>query len=254
MTCPLPASRHPLARRLVWALLGLLAALPPAWAQKLDPAAVAQQVVARTNELRRARGLPATTVSAPLVRAAQGFADHMARTDRYGHEADGREPVDRARAAGYPDCIVAENIAWRVRSSGYDSARLAKGLFEGWRDSPAHRQNLLDADLSETGVAVARSARSGRWYGVQMFGRPQSQRIAFALANRAQRAVAYEVDGQRFRLAPQVTRRHEQCRPPRLALRGPGLAKPLVLAPRGGERLEVVSDAAGRLALRRGGG
>lgn len=258
MTGPAPHSapgRLGLLKAVVLALAAptALVALSPAWAQRVDPARVAQQVVAQTNGFRRAHGLAPTGVSAQLVRAARGFAEHMARTDRYGHEADGREPVQRARAAGYDDCIVAENIAWRLRSSGYESARLAQGLFEGWRDSPAHRANMLDADVTETGVAVARSARSGRWYAVQMFGRPQSQRIAFALTNRSARALSYRVDGQRFTLAPQVTRRHEQCRPPRLSVGGPQLPRALVVAPRDGERYEVVSGAGGRPSLRRDG-
>ena len=44
---------------------------------------------------------------------------------------------------------------------------------EGWERSAAHRKNMLDRDATEIGVAVAHSPRTGRYYGVQVFGRPR---------------------------------------------------------------------------------
>ncbi len=38
--------------------------------------------------------------------------------------------------------------------------------------SPA-RKNMLAPEVTETGVAVARSGKTGRYYAVQMFGRPR---------------------------------------------------------------------------------
>src|SRR5688572_23814457 len=62
----------------------------------LDRAKVADLVVRRTNEFRKAEGRSPVTVEKKLTEAAQGFADYMAKTDRYGHTADGTRPADRA--------------------------------------------------------------------------------------------------------------------------------------------------------------
>lgn len=48
---------------------------------------------------------------------------------------------------------------------------LASRYFEGWKKSPGHRRNMLEASVTDTAVAVARSARTGRYYAVQLFGR-----------------------------------------------------------------------------------
>jgi uncharacterized protein YkwD len=153
-------------------------ALPVAPAHAAAAAAAAQgnaaeQVLAHTNRLRTQAGLRPLTVDARLSQAALAFARHMAETDRYGHQADGREPVDRAEAAGYRHwCMVAENIAWQYSSEGFDAATLARRLSAGWENSPPHRRNLLDPRAAEVGIAIAASASSGRHYAVQLFARP----------------------------------------------------------------------------------
>ena len=85
---------------------------------------------------------------------AQAFADYMARTDRYGHTADGNQPSDRAKARGYDYCIVLENIAYAFNSEGFTGEKLAGQFVTGWQNSPGHRRNMLDPDVTETGVAV----------------------------------------------------------------------------------------------------
>ncbi|HZF80939.1 MAG TPA: CAP domain-containing protein, partial [Rubrivivax sp.] len=92
--------------------------------------------------------------------------------DRYGHQADGREPSQRVEAAGYEWCMVAENIGWQYDSRGFDTASLARRLVDGWEKSPPHRANMLDKRPRDIGIATAQSPRSGRHYGVQLFARP----------------------------------------------------------------------------------
>ena len=196
-------------------------------------------IVEQTNTFRRANGLEATAPNPALAQAARSFAAYMARTDRYGHEADGREPAQRATEHGYAYCLVAENIAYQFHSHGFRALELAKQLVEGWKDSPGHRRNMLDADATETGAAVVQSARSGRYYAVQMFGRPQAMRIAFRIANRSATPVRYELGGQSYQLPPRVTRTHEQCRAETLTLHLPGSADKTTLRPMGGERYAV---------------
>lgn len=135
-------------------------------------ASAADQMLQATNRLRIEASLPALAADERLSSAALAFASYMAQSDRYGHQADGREPAQRVRAAGYDWCMVAENIAWQYSSRGFDTDTLARRLVEGWQQSPPHRRNLLDARARQTGIATAQSPRSGKHYAVQLFASP----------------------------------------------------------------------------------
>jgi uncharacterized protein YkwD len=217
--------------------------------KKPDLDAAGQQVVERTNEFRRGHGLTELSASPELAQAASYFAGFMARTDRYGHEADGSTPSQRAQQHGYDYCIVGENIAYQFHSAGFETSDLAAALVKGWKESPRHREAMLDADVTETAVAIARSDRSGRFYAVQMFGRPRDEAVNFQITNRVSSAVRYELDGRAFTLAPRSTRTHEQCRAAELSIERPENG-PVTAQPGGGERYAVVRDDNGRLALR----
>jgi len=204
-----------------------------------DLAGVNRLVVDQTNQFRRAEGRNATVPNAQLTASAREFAEFMARTDRYGHEADGREPAQRAKAHGYDYCMVAENIAYEYSSAGFSTQELAQGLVDGWKQSPGHRRNMLDSGATETGVAIAQSPRSERYYAVQLFGRPHALRIKFRVANRSPQQVSYELGGRTYQLPPNVTRTHEQCRSEALTLRLPGEARGTSFEPVDGERYRV---------------
>jgi hypothetical protein len=208
-----------------------------------DLATAGDAIVRRANAFRQTQGLAPVAPSAALSAAAAGFAAFMARTDRYGHEADGHEPAQRAEAQGYRWCLVAENIAYVMSSAGFGTAELAERFVQGWIDSPGHRRNLLEPDATETGVGVAHSASSDRYYAVQMFGRPASLRLRFQISNRSGTAIAYEVGDQRYTLAPQATRRHEQCSTATLRIALPDAA-PALQAVRDGARFRI--EGAGR--------
>jgi hypothetical protein len=107
-----------------------------------------------------------------------------------------------------------ENIAWEYNSDGFTATGLARAFVSGWRHSPEHRKNMLDGDLDEIGVGVARSQRTGRYYAVQDFGRPKSKAIVFRVTNQTNAAIHYTVDGQSFTLDPNYTATHTRCRPP----------------------------------------
>jgi uncharacterized protein YkwD len=152
----------------------VLVAAGSAFAQRVDIPQAERLVVEQTNRFRHEQGLAPVKPDRGLEKAAHEFADYMARTGRYGHEADGRKPGDRARAAGYDYCLVAENIAYVYNSRGFRLPELVSEFVEGWKNSPQHRHNMLEPSADDTAVAVARSERSGRYYAVQMFGRAKS--------------------------------------------------------------------------------
>jgi uncharacterized protein YkwD len=227
------------------ALVAVLAC--PAQAQLPDTAAAERLIVEATNDFRRDEGLEPVKPDPLLGRTARDFAVYMANTDRYGHVADGRDPAERARIHKYEACFIAENIAFQFNSAGFRTAELARSYVEGWKHSPEHRKNMLASAATGTGVAIARSDRSGRYYAVQMFGRPKAERVEFRIANAAPRAVKYRVGQQDYSLGPREARIHWLCGPEDLTLAGAHGAK---LRPGHGDQLVVAGDANG-VSIRR---
>jgi uncharacterized protein YkwD len=133
-------------------------------ADSIDLPLAEKLVVNLTNEFRTREGRGTLILAPKLDETAQDFAEFMARTDKYGHAADGKQPAARAKQHGYDPCIVAENIAYQYRSAGFSTQELAHGFVQGWMDSPGHRKNMLDADVTETAVAIAQSGKSGYYY------------------------------------------------------------------------------------------
>lgn len=157
---------------LAFALLGNAAAT---WAQAQH--SFAEEVEARAfaliNDFRNATGLQPIEREARLGEAARYFVDYMAAHGKLDHQADGTTPAARVKQRGYDYCIVSENIAYVYDSRGFTPERLAHHFVEGWEKSPGHRANILDADITQTGLAVARSANN-KYYAAQLFARPRS--------------------------------------------------------------------------------
>ncbi len=128
-----------------------------------------------------------------LHKAASYFAAFMARTNKYGHEADGNHPWERVALFGYDYCVVAENISFQMKSTGFETKELANSFVEGWKESPPHRKNMLQPHVTETGVAIGHAPGSDRYYAVQLFARPQSEAIQFQVTNRTDELVRYTV-------------------------------------------------------------
>jgi hypothetical protein len=107
---------------------------------------------------------------------------------------------------------------------------------------------MLEPAATETGAAVARSDKSGRYYAVQMFGRPKSERIEFRIGNNASQPVRYHLGDKDYSLRPREVRTHWVCGPEDLTLQSAGAHGKV--RPAQGEKLVVVNDADG-VAIRR---
>ena len=137
-----------------------------------------------------------------------------------------------------------ENIAYLYNSEGFTVETLAGGFVKSWKESPGHRKNMLDPDVTDTGVAVARSEETGYYYAVQMFGRPKSKAFEFQITNQSDAEIEYKVADEEFKLAPRFTRTHQRCRPPEVSFKGPKeLAETIPLKLAGGEKLVVIGTA-----------
>ena len=210
---------------------------------RADPDRVAAAIVDRTNEFRKKEGRPLVAANAELTETARYFAGYMAKEDKYGHTADGNRPADRAKEHGYQYCVVLENIAYAFDSRGFPADELTGTFVTGWKESPGHRKNMLDPDVTETGVAVARSEKTGHYYAVQMFGRPKSAAIEFRIDNRSGAEFGYTIGEEKFTLPPRYVRTHTRCRPAEVKFRWPGdKPEPTTVKPTAGDRLVVTRD------------
>ena len=191
--------------------------------QRPDLARAEDIVVEGTNRFRQAQALKGLRTNPELEKAARAFAEYMARTGEFDHDAGGTTPAGRVKAAGYDYCQVAENIARHYSTRGFATADLAHRLVEGWKSSPPHRKNMLEPEVTETGVAIAYRRHDGveDFYSVQLFGRPQSQSVRFRVRNSGERTVRYRVGERDYDLRPRYTRTHTTCAPAALRFQSP---------------------------------
>ena len=116
-------------------------------ARTLDAATLTQTFATLLNGARADEGLGPLMPNTVLEQASFGHAQDMETLDFFAHESqDGRTLADRARAAGYRYCQVAENIA--------RGQRTVREVHEGWMNSPGHRANNLLPDITEFGIVM----------------------------------------------------------------------------------------------------
>ncbi|MET7596849.1 CAP domain-containing protein [Streptomyces sp. NPDC005481] len=135
------------------------------WACPFSPAGLARtaaEVLALTNAERTSAGLRPLAADARLTEAAQAHSTDMAVRGFYSHTSpEGREPWDRAAAAGSGHRSVGENIAC--------GQRFPTEVVRGWMNSPGHRANILKPAFTHLGVGFAGGGPAGT-YWTQLFG------------------------------------------------------------------------------------
>ena len=132
-----------------------------------DVADAKQDIVDRTNALRRAKGVAALRVNDKLMQAAQVRANEMATHTVYSHtRPDGRK-FNTATDCPY----MAENIH-RIADWVLSDQTLAERAVADWSASTTHNKNMVNPKLSEIGVGLARGVNDTGdpcWYCVQLF-------------------------------------------------------------------------------------
>ena len=99
------------------------------------------------NDHRAAVGCQPLTWISEMARVAQEHSEDMARRNFFDHtNPDGLTPFDRMERAGLTATRAAENIAW-----GYASPQ---DVLQGWLDSPGHRANIENCQLTEHGLGL----------------------------------------------------------------------------------------------------
>jgi hypothetical protein len=202
-----------------------------------------------TNAFRKESRLGEVKQNAALTAAARAFAEYLAKTGKFAHEADGRQPAQRAQASGYRYCRVAENLAMNLDSRGFETRALARAVVEGWQSSPGHRANMLQPTVTEIGVAVARASdQDPKFISVQLFGRPESLKVEFRIENRAGLAVSYVLGEETHMLPVRAIVTHTSCDPVQLTFEKAAAATQR-FEPSNGDRFVVRPGAGGAIAV-----
>jgi len=101
-----------------------------------------------TNQVRQDNGLSPLKVNSVLELSAQLKANDMVQSNYFGHESpSGVSPWYWFNKAKYGYTTAGENLAMNFVSS--------KEVINAWLNSETHKKNLLYADFSEIGVAIA---------------------------------------------------------------------------------------------------
>jgi uncharacterized protein YkwD len=119
----------------------------------------AARLIDLVNGLRDEYALSAIARDARLDRAATKHAEELARRHMLDHDSENGDHLDaRANKAGYQYRLIVENLAFGTE----DPAEVIKL----WLGSDGHRDNLLQAEVLDTGVGCANN------YWVLVLARP----------------------------------------------------------------------------------
>ena len=142
---------------------------PTAPANDADVDAMKQDIIDRTNALRKENGIAALTTSDKLMQAAQVRADEMAASGAYSHtRPDGRKytTVTDCKYVGENICQIPLIYLAQQNTTLHERAVLL------WSNSDGHRKNMTNADYGEIGVGLAKGRDENGldcWYCVQLF-------------------------------------------------------------------------------------
>lgn len=148
------------------AFMTLFTLLSPQVAEGASLDGAEQDLVARVNAFRAARGLPTLSVSDTLTAAAKWMSADMGARNYFAHiSVDGRSPTQRMADAGYPAFATwtGEDLA-----AGYTATA---DVLNGWINSPAHYAVLVNPQYHAIGVGRGYTAGSTYgWYWTADFG------------------------------------------------------------------------------------
>ena len=134
-----------------------------------DVANAKQDIIDRTNTLRKENSVAALRVNDKLMQAAQVRADEMAASGIYSHtRPDGRKSntVTDSRYTGENIHSISELYLEQQQKT------LSEAVVNLWSNSKAHADNMTSSRYGEIGVGLARGIDKDGfdcWYCVQVF-------------------------------------------------------------------------------------
>ena len=121
------------------------------------------EIVRLTNIERVNAGLPELAAHPLLMATAQGKAQDFMDNHYFGHISPVYGTPTKMILASVPGIrTCGENLsAWNAT---------AQGAFEGWLESPEHRDNILAGKFTHIGVGIIEGVDGGYWWVQQFIG------------------------------------------------------------------------------------
>jgi len=127
-------------------------------------------LVALTNSARQSAGVGILTVDSRLTNAAYAKAQDMFAKQYWAHYGpNGESPWQFMEGQGYVRAFAGENLA-----KGFTDNQ---SVHSGWMASPGHRENIVNTQFTNIGIAVVDGVLLGEQVTlvVQFFGTPAMQ-------------------------------------------------------------------------------
>ena len=148
------------------ALISLAIILP---ATSLFSAITSDRLIALVNQERASKNLPALALNKSLNSVADLKVNDMLAKDYFEHTSpSGVTPWHWFKQIGYNYVFAGENLAMGFTQTD--------AVFEAWMNSPSHRDNILNPNFQEMGLAVKSGEIQDRedTLAVLVFGKPAS--------------------------------------------------------------------------------
>lgn len=132
-----------------------------------DTNAFSKDIINYTNQERMAKGFASLNENPSLDRAANDKLADMLKDDYWDHKSkDGLEVWVFIDKEGYNYSLAGENLA-----KGFTSA---SNTVSAWMGSKTHRENLLNSEFKDIGIATGNGRIGGQetTLVVQLFGKP----------------------------------------------------------------------------------
>ncbi|HEY3592725.1 MAG TPA: CAP domain-containing protein, partial [Polyangiaceae bacterium] len=121
--------------------------------QPVDARAVENRLFVLLNEARRAAGVAPLTAHAGLTQVGELHSKDMVETGFLGHDSPRYgDPATRVHRGGLAFVVIAENVGRGATAEEVNAMLL---------ESPGHRANALDPNLTEVGIGVVFDGRQG---------------------------------------------------------------------------------------------
>lgn len=169
-TATLPSTSTPVTPTIAGQPTQAVATAPASGTSSCVPtenAALVTELQTLINNARTSNGLPALTVNEKLTTAAKTHAADMLCNNYLSHIGlNGSTQEFRVAAQGYTGTLAVENIYALPQSN-------AQAAFNWWMSDPTNRGNILNANVTEFGIAFVTSENSllGNYF-VVVFAKP----------------------------------------------------------------------------------
>ncbi len=105
-----------------------------------------KNIIKLTNQERKHKNLNSLTANQYLAKTAHQKAQDIIKTQTFAHHIKGKKFSSWAQESNYDYAYLGENLA--IDFSNCES------VIKAWLESPSHRENLLNPNYEEIGVAV----------------------------------------------------------------------------------------------------